>query len=312
MAFNNPSYVAKIGLPGVKGSLSIAHSTLSHCPTPAGTEIKIVDDTINGFNLKEPIQGLTINVFFSSANTVFNSNLKLKSSNSDLAIPIIHSMAYTGSSADDNAVFWYPYQNSDSIVTFVYKGLSECWINGTYYDSNNLYYVWQAINTRPVQQVFSDAVSARRDFDNEIYTKAGTVEVYNLSTMNHKMEDITTPIGGILEIIPIRDTLVVQRVTTNDGVVYQRERQETGTDVVQSNQVSAGTVPPNVWTKDELANPINPPAPIVFAEAMPPIPAQGSSDVRYNLEVWASPPVQDPKTGLWTTGGYGFHFQPIT
>lgn len=323
MAFENTSYVSKIGLPGVLGSLSIAHSTLTSCGSGAGDSLKACEAWINGFTARgEYFDGLTINVFFSEPNTVFNDALRLKLTQdpNDNGIPIIHSMLYAGSGVDDNAIFLYPRQNKNSIITFVYREL-DCQYNNIHYGDGavNYYHVQEAINAYPVQSVIvNDQHSEpnnKLNFDNQVNT--ATVEIYNLSTMQNTMVEVGNNIGGILEVIPMRDSLLIQRVTTNLGDVYQRERYENPnlTPVEQqSNQVKMATSTElsNMWTKNELANPINPPSPIVFAEAMPPIPAQGSSDVRYNLEVWASPPVQDPETGLQTTGGYGFHFQPIT
>lgn len=296
MAFSNPSYVAKVGIPGTKGSLSIAHSTMSHCPSTADTAIKVVDGTVNDFNLKEPIQGLTIHVFFQHSNKVFSNDLKLQIGNN--TTPIIHSMAYGGTSYSDKAIFQYPQQHEYSMITFVYKALTG-WINGIEYTSNNPYYVQQAINTDPVQSVFPNSLTElpkKKDFNDEIQTQAGTVEINNLYTMTNRM-DISNGIGGILEIIPVRDSLIIQRVVTVTGEIYQREkfedasqtppviRQSDWVKMATSAELSAALT--NVWTKNELPHTlINMPENVIMSQ-LPAHPETGNKI--YNVYLQSTP-----------------------
>ena len=224
-AFTQTSYVSKIGLPGEIGTLSISHSTLTDCQTGANEKIKYAEHSINGFKSGTFFDGLTINVFFSNTNNVFENDLKLKLSNSPGtlgSIPIIHSMIYPGSSTTDNAVFFYPRWNKNSIVTFVYRELT-CYVDGTVYDNNNPYVVQQAINADPVTEINLDMQSSVRNFDHIAQENKGTVEIADLYNMTNRP---TNSYGsGILEIIPVDSTnSILQRLTNNYGHVQQREK----------------------------------------------------------------------------------------
>ena len=308
MAFENTSYVSKIGLPGVLGSLSIAHSTLTSCGSGAGDSLKACEAQINGFTARgEYFDGLTINVFFSNTNTVFNDSLRLKLTQdpNDNGIPIIHSMLYAGSGVGDNAIFLYPRQNKNSIITFVYRELN-CQHNDVHYGDGVVdhYHVQEAINAYPVQSIIvNDQHSEpnnKLNFDNQLNT--ATVEIYNLSTMQNTMVEVGNNVGGILEVIPMRDSLLIQRVTTNLGDVYQRERYEdTNLTPVeqQSNQVKMATSTEisNVWTKNELQHTITMMPADVLMRNLPPTPETGEKI--YNVILYAN-----------SNGGYEFSFTP--
>lgn len=241
MATNGVSYLAGIGMPRVVGSLSIAHSTMSHCETEANVAIKEVDNTINGFQLGDPFEGLTIHVFFQYENTYFGDGLKLRVNNGT-AIPIICSMLESGAPYDASdpfnvkyrgASFSYPTQNQYSIVTFVYKSLN-CYVsNGTagvddHSEGHTPYYVQQAINAIEVPvyketSIFNGNLNMPGD-DLDCFIANGFYNIDDFRTKSHSFASGDVAIPGILEVINING-YIVQRANVNQNsyaMVYER------------------------------------------------------------------------------------------
>lgn len=280
MSFLQTSYAAKVGLPGEDGTLSISHSTLTDCSTAANVSIKEVGHSINDFKVGTLFDGLTLNIFFSNTNDIFNNNLSLKLDNqpSTANVPIIHSMIYSGSSTTDNAVFLYPRWNKNSIVTFVYRTLM-CYVNGTLYDNNNPYMVQQAINADPVAEINSDMQSSLRDFNHAAQENKGTVEITNISLMSNGPTGAQS--SGILEIIPVDTTnSIIQRLTNSYGQVQQREKsgsQGQGSQV--QIQDSGSTNPLNLF--GTTSQPSDPGSGGKYHLVLEIIPAGGCGDTQY-------------------------------
>lgn len=310
------SYISSINSPYI-GNKTIMHSTLGTCSQSLDIDsVKIVDDS---FVLGEELaEGLTINVYFANKNTIFNNNLQLSfkssTSSSRINIPIISSVIYGGNAPDpehqiegNEAYFMYPQWEDRAIVTFVYKITPvQTEVSEGVWDSINKP-VQQAINAQPVQTIIvtqeqptilPEEPNQKLDFNNWI--KPGIVEIYDINKMTgNKMPDITSQTGGILEIIPIRDSLLIQRVTTNDGYVYQRE---------MSEQENPETHNPELhwcdWTKMAIlpqdapyfiATPEN-----IIVRSLPTRPTAPGSHVTYNVILNA------------TDTGYEFTFTPTS
>lgn len=243
--------ITGFNIPGVKGSLSISHSALGSCPTPANNYNKVVKKDIYGsFSFEDLHDGITINVFFSEANKFYNDTLNLQiegmvnGQGDPVKIPIISKMLDEGSgpvSGESNvelrgASFSYPKQDDYSIVTFVYQPL-KCQIDtgaGGIVDYHTTpWYVQQAIG---VQSVPLYKGSLGTDFNN--FKAEGTYPI----NFNKTNSFITSDSQGILEVIRT-DMYVIQRATQADGTMFQRFCiEENNSDVQSSQQAITSTI----------------------------------------------------------------------
>ena len=220
--------ITGFNIPGVTGSLTIAHSALGGCGSYATSATKVVEANLYGsFSFESLRSGITINIFFSETNKIYNDNLKLQlaTPHGNITTPIISNMLDAGSNGTGNtevrgASFSYPRQDKWSIVTFVYQPL-KCQVQNNsqgvddhYTENAEPYYVQQAIG---VQSIPIYKGSLADDFNN--YLAEGA---YTIGDFNKTNSFTTSATYGILEVIKVADVYLIQRATQADGTMFQR------------------------------------------------------------------------------------------